>query len=199
MIYDISIPLSEKTEVYPGDRPFVLCKDSSLATGGDFELSSFEMSAHAGTHIDAPCHFCRGGLTIDQIPLDIFFGPAIVIDCQSANQQINADQLSDSLQQPHSRILLKTMAEDKYLTSDAVDLIISSGCKLIGIDQLCLDNPSDSSFPVHHALLSAGVIILECINLNEVPAGRYIYQGAPLNITNAEAAPLRPILISEPK
>ncbi len=196
MIYDISIPLSVNTELYPGDRPFKLSWESELKAGLGFALSSFEMSSHFGTHIDAPSHFIKGGLTIAELPPDIFYGPAIVIDCQGDYKAISSSMIAPFLVYGAStRILIKTMDKDKYLTSDAVDAIISSGCKLLGIDQLCLEEPEDDSFPVHKALLSAGISIIECLDLSRVSSGQYLYSGAPLPIVGAEAAPVRAFLI----
>jgi len=44
------------------------------------ENNDIEQGEHAGTHIDAPAHFIKGGWRVHQIPLEKFSGPAVVID-----------------------------------------------------------------------------------------------------------------------
>lgn len=193
MIYDISVPLSPESELWPGDLPFTLSHHTNIEKSG-YNLTSFQMSSHLGTHIDAPSHFIPDGQTIDQIPLETFFGPAIVIECLEDCPEITSEMLKNSISPPCPRILLKTLSKDKYLTNSAIELIISSDCKLLGINQLCLDKPSTDDFPAHKALMTAGIVILENINLTDVPPGDYIYHGIPLNILGAEAAPVRAII-----
>lgn len=51
-------------------------------TPGGYFYSSYAYSApeHGGTHLDAPIHFSRTGLTADRIPVSQFIGPAVVLD-----------------------------------------------------------------------------------------------------------------------
>jgi kynurenine formamidase len=53
------------------------------------------IGCHIGTHVDAPAHFVRGGLTVDQLPAKHFFGPAIVpgIDVLCPNRRRDADKI----------------------------------------------------------------------------------------------------------
>nr|XP_015912933.1 isatin hydrolase-like [Parasteatoda tepidariorum] len=44
------------------------------------QYEDFSTSTHAGTHMDAPAHFIKGGTTVDEIPAHSFFGKAAVID-----------------------------------------------------------------------------------------------------------------------
>jgi kynurenine formamidase len=55
-------------------------------TPGGWFYSSYAYKApeHGGTHLDAPIHFHKGGLTADQVPLEQFIGPAVVIDVSAA-------------------------------------------------------------------------------------------------------------------
>lgn len=45
-----------------------------------YSANRFRTPEHGGTHIDAPIHFGREGLTLDQIPLDRLLAPAVVLD-----------------------------------------------------------------------------------------------------------------------
>ena len=50
-------------------------------SGGYYYASNrLEMAEHGGTHIDAPIHFAKGGLTLDQIPIERLVGTGVRID-----------------------------------------------------------------------------------------------------------------------
>ena len=56
------------------------------------------MSTHQGTHLDVPFHFYDDGKTLDQMPLDRFYGPATLVDlapgsCLPAKTPITLEML----------------------------------------------------------------------------------------------------------
>ncbi len=196
-IYDISIPISNTTELFPGDHPFYLHHQSKLTDPASCELTWLEMSSHLGTHADAPSHFIAGGKTIDQLDISLFFGPARVIDCTNCQQAISSSDLENYLKDKPVRVILKTGNSNKYLIPAAAEMLIEHKCQLLGIDQMCLEKPSDHKYTIHKTLLNAGLIILESLALEKITAGDYFYAGAPLMLKNAEAAPVRAVLYSK--
>lgn len=76
-IYDISQELFS-CAVHPGDPEPERVIVSSSAAGDLYNLSSFAMCAHNGTHIDAPFHFLHNGKTVDQMDLSHFVGDCYV-------------------------------------------------------------------------------------------------------------------------
>lgn len=68
--------------------------DAEGITPGGFYYSSYQIATpeHGGTHLDAPIHFSKGGLTVDSIPLSSLTGQAVVIDV-SENALENRDYL----------------------------------------------------------------------------------------------------------
>jgi len=58
-----------------------------------FASSAITLGTHAGTHVDAPYHFFADGLTIDQLPLSLCFGPGVVLDVRAAGMRITSDAL----------------------------------------------------------------------------------------------------------
>ena len=42
-----------------------------------------EVSTHTGTHCDAPFHFFADGTTIDQVPLESYVGPGVIVDLRN--------------------------------------------------------------------------------------------------------------------
>ena len=77
---DISVPLKNGMVHWPGDPAF----QSRLAKtlGGDCpcNLTHLDMSAHTGTHMDAPRHFIADGKTMEAMPIDATVGPCRVIE-----------------------------------------------------------------------------------------------------------------------
>jgi len=82
---DVSIRLRHGLIPWPGDAPFELNRVSDLARGDDCTFSTLSMSAHAGTHVDAPLHFVKRGRSVDTLPLEATVGPARVIVIRSSS------------------------------------------------------------------------------------------------------------------
>ena len=81
------------------------------------------------------------------------------------------------------------------LSVDAADWLIRKGVKLVGIDYLSIDAPSNAGLPVHRALLANNVVVVESLNLNQVPEGHYQLVCLPMKIGGSEGAPARVILL----
>ena len=81
-IVDLTHPFDESTVHWPGDQAFSLRNDFDGLIGPDryYYANTLTLSEHVGTHIDAPRHMNRDGLTVDQIPLERLIGPGVVID-----------------------------------------------------------------------------------------------------------------------
>jgi arylformamidase len=205
-IFDVTVPLSPEVPVYPGDPAFVLEPTQEIAKGAPYNLARLSLSTQTGTHVDAPYHFLADGAAVDQLPLEILLGKARVVELPSRErvdrQDLEALDLRDDL-----RILFKTrmsgqmlkpefQAEHVYLTEDAATYLVQAGIKLVGIDYLSFEKPGSLEFPAHHALLSAGVVIVEGLDLSEVEAGEYDLVCLPLRLVGADGAPARVLLRS---
>ena len=188
-IYDISQEVFS-CAVYPGDpRPE---KQSVYSTGaGDlYNLTSFAMCAHNGTHVDAPFHFVHNGKNVDQMDLTCFVG-----DCFVARHKgnITAADAEEILKKSGGaeRILIAGKAT---VTAEAAEVFAAGGIKLLGNEGQTV-GPEDAPMQVHLILLRAEIALLEGIVLDEVPEGRYFLNAAPLNLGGADGAPCRAYLI----
>src|SRR4051794_16638243 len=94
-LVDLSVPLGPGTVVYPGDPEPRLTVHSTIEREG-FNLLSVAMGSQTGTHVDAPYHFDEATARIDEVPLDRFLGPAVVIDASGlpARGRITCDQVA---------------------------------------------------------------------------------------------------------
>ena len=198
MIYDITTPLNSETPVYPGDPPVRIDRLSDVARGDEFTLSRISMSLHAGTHVDAPSHFMPGAANADAIGLDVLIGPAVLVDIPTAGPITPVVLDALSLRPETTRLLLRTpdSPRDTALDARAAEQLVQYGVKLVGIDRQSIAI-ADQESQVHRTLLSAGVVIVESLDLTAPPPGAYRLICLPMKITNAEAAPARAVLVDD--
>ena len=195
-IYDISQEVFS-CQVYPGDPAPEKQVLKSMENGDLYQLTAFRMCTHNGTHIDAPRHFIRDGKTVDEIGPEAFVGMACVAEHQGV---VSADDAAAILkkakeQNPEAakRILLKG---DVEVSLEAAKVFAASGILLLGNEPQSV-GPENAPMAVHLALLSANVILLEGIRLSEVSEGVYFLNAAPLNLSGADGAPCRAVLVAE--
>jgi len=204
-VYDVTVPLATGLPVYPGDPPFEIEPAAALGSA-PFRLSRLSLTTHTGTHVDAPAHFLEGGATIDQLPLEILVGKARVVEIV-ARERIDRSDLEAQDLRDDLRVLLKTrmsgqllrpgyQTDHLYLTKDAAQYLAQAGLKLVGFDYLSVDRHGSVDFPTHAALLGAGVVLIEGLDLSEVEPGEYDLTCLPLRVAGGDGAPARVILRS---
>lgn len=194
-IIDISVEVSNDTEVFSGDTPCELNSDYDISSG--VTLSEIRMNLHTGTHIDAPAHFFKGAERIFDYNINDFMLKVAV--CSVRGMAVSIDDINSlSLCDDVKGVLFKRCAsgsEAFYIEPDAGELLSQRGLKITGIESLSVDRYSLEECPVHKALLSSGCCILECIDLKEVKDGIYTLIAFPLKMKAPDAAPVRAILL----
>jgi arylformamidase len=206
-IYDISVLVWDGLPTWPGDPKLVMNLASSIALGDAANVTHLDMGAHTGTHLDAPFHFDKNGLGIDQLSLDTLIGPCRVFDLTNVTGDITAAALEKCDWRGVTRALFKTRNSrhwaqgdrefDKGFTALAADSaahLIEHGVELVGVDYLSVEAFGSKTHPVHEILLGMGVVIVESLNLSEVPAGDYELIALPVKLKGADGAPARVVL-----
>jgi arylformamidase len=204
-IYDISVPLGEGTPVYEGDPAIEIIQKKSMANGDSMNISQLSMGAHSGTHIDAPFHFRPDGKHIDELDLSIFFGMCQVVIVEAYDGLITKEELSSQVKPGTERLLIKTPNSRLWeksefergfvsLSLEAAEWVVRNGVKLVGIDYLSIEKFHSPDHAVHKALLKNSVVIIEGLNLSEVPPGSYHLISLPLKIKDGDGSPVRAIL-----
>src|SRR6202162_5903978 len=89
-VLDLSYAINDKLVPWPGDEKFFEAKVNASVEKNGYFTRSFWMLEHYGTHLDAPAHFPPGHATVDQIPPNKFFGPAVLLDVRDEAAK-NAD------------------------------------------------------------------------------------------------------------
>ncbi len=204
-LIDISMPLGPGMPAFPGDPLFSTERTHSLDRGDAYNVSRLTMGSHAGTHVDPPVHFVKGGVGIDAVPLERLNGMAQVVDVPSSVTRIEPAHLA-TLPAGTERVLFRTANSARWaraleffgdyvaLGDPAAAMLVSRGVRLVGIDALSIERDPDGQFPVHHRLLSSGVAILEGLLLAEAPTGPQELVCLPLRIRAGDGGPARAAL-----
>jgi len=205
-VYDISVLLGTESINYPGDTPYSRDLMLTIEDSGISNVSKLVMSAHSGTHLDAPLHFIPNAKSIDQYSVQEFILPAQVVSIKD-RESIRPSELENLDIKQGDALLFKTdnsisgrcrsgvFSENfVYLSPEAADFCLERKVSLVGIDYNTIERHGDEAFPVHHKLLGSNILILEGINLKGVPPGRYTLFCFPLKIKGGEASPVRAIL-----
>ncbi|MDO5445989.1 MAG: cyclase family protein [Eubacteriales bacterium] len=194
MIYDISQPLFE-CDVFPGDSRPLKNQVMSMENGELYNLTELSMCVHNGTHVDAPCHFIRGGKGIDRIPLEKFIGPAYVAehdgDVSAQDAEMILKKAAGSGLGAEKKILIKGKTT---VTEEAAEIFAKAGLDLIGNESQTV-GPEDAPMRVHLILLQEEVVLLEGVRLDAVREGAYLLNCAPINLTDTDGSPCRAVLM----
>ena len=208
-IYDISVPISNELPTWPDDPSVQLTVWRSLASGDGVNLSMLNFGAHTGTHVDAPAHFIEGAAKIESLPLDVLIGDAHMIEVPDDLRVINEEFVLAHCTSDTTRVLFKTRnsafwsesepqfhTDFTYLDLNAAQRLVEQGIKLVGIDYLSIEKFDSPRHETHLALLSHDVVIVEGLNLTDVPAGKYELICLPLRLRSSkgDGAPARVVL-----
>ena len=207
-IYDITVSIRPSMPTFPGDPRVNITRVFEISKGNPANVSLIGFGSHTGTHVDPPYHFIEDGIKIDELPLEVLIGEAFVYEVET-DEVITVDHL-EALDIPSStqRLLLKTNNSNLWqesptefrrdyisLEEGAARWIVERGIKLVGVDYLSVGGLKGDGAQVHRTLLSAGVIVVEGLNLAEVEPGRYQLICLPMKIEGGDGAPARVILV----
>lgn len=201
-IYDVSLPIYEGMPVYKNKPEKQPSFDTSQ--NGHVTETRIAMDVHTGTHVDAPLHMVPGGDTIETLPLEKLVRKAKVIDLTNAEGSIKADDLTGKDIQKDDFVLFKTKNswdtefnfEFIYVNQEAAKILAEIGVSGVGIDALGVERAQENH-PTHKQLFQNDVIIIEGLQLKDVPEGEYLMVAAPLKIRGLDASPARIVLIKE--
>jgi len=209
-IYDISLTVTPQLPVWPGDPEVTLERVVKMEDGAHNNVSRLALSAHTGTHVDAPYHFIADGNTIETLDLNVLTGTTFVVETPTGSSLLGkADLIQAGIKPGMTRVLLKTGNSAYWqqpnlpfqegfaaVAPDGAAYLVECGVRLIGIDYLSIA-PFSDSVPTHRILLGARVVILEGVSLSAVQPGQYQLYCLPLKLGGSDGAPARAILIEE--
>ena len=202
---DISVPIRAGMVTFEGDPLVHLDRVMSIADGAVCNTSRLDLGVHSGTHVDAPVHFIDGAAGIETIPLDVLMGPAEVVDATGVDGAFDRAAIERlSIPAGVERILFRSRNSSLWdkstfdrsfaaLTEDGAQALIAMGVRLVGNDYLSIA-PFGNPIPTHVALLAAGVVVVEGLDLRAVTPGSYDLICLPLLIPGSDGGPARAII-----
>jgi arylformamidase len=206
-IYDISVTIDNKAHVWPGDPRVSIQTNHHPADNGSHTVlvTTIRCGSHTGTHVDAPAHMLGpNARTLSDISFDQLIGSARVVE-MTGRTSIGRSDIESQEWDGVERILFKTENSSRwadaefyedfvFLEPEAATLLVARGIRLVGIDYLSIDGYRSPKHPSHFALLSNSVVILEGLNLLNVPPGDYELIALPIKLGGADGAPVRAVL-----
>jgi arylformamidase len=202
---DVTVDLKSGMAHWPGDIDVSVQQVQRISEGAVCNLTRLHMSAHTGTHMDAPLHFVDGAISIDQMPLEATIGPARVLEFD-VPEAIGPEDFAPFNIQPGERILLKTrntarcwetdefVKDFVYISEAGAKYLVDRGVMTVGIDYLSVAGFFKDTVETHVALLAAGIWVIEGLDLRKIAPGNYDLICLPLRRLGAEGAPARAVL-----
>jgi kynurenine formamidase len=209
---DLTHVIEEGMPVWPGEpQPDI---EETMSLGKDIcAVQRIRFSNHLGTHLDAPSHFIKDGITVDRIPLQTLIGKAAILDFtnKKKNDFITGEDLREHMEliESGTRVLIKT-GWDKYfnqetfydgfpcLTLGAAELFASKKLRLLGIDTPSPSPIDDHEQMIHKILLGSGIILLESLkNLTFIEEDECGLIVLPPPFRNFSGSPCRVVALIE--
>lgn len=209
---DLTLEISSKLPSFPGSpRPQFIPWADKRSDGYNLEMIFF--SSHSGTHLDAPYHFIKKGLKIDQIPLNRVITDALLCDIRRGpdvpitRSDIVGFEEKNGKISPGSALIFRTgwsanltrrnyFTRNPGLSATAAKYLLKRKVGLIGIDSPNIDLGKDLKFSAHHVLLKGGILILENLcNLDKIKKTRFRLIVLPLKLKGATGSPVRAVAI----
>lgn len=211
-IIDLSHPISADTQAFPGESAPSLHPAKNITDDG-INSTDVCLTSHSGTHVDAPYHFRTDGTRLDNLPLELFTGPGLVVDVTGREDRspITREDLAPWRAEftPGTIVLVHTGWDTNYrteryfhhpyLTGDAAQLLVDSGVRTVGIDTLSPDETPYGPYPAgdwsaHHTLLGAGGTIIENLRgLDRIDFPNPWISAFPIRLSSGDGAPVRAV------
>lgn len=192
--------------------PVRVSRIMSMTEGAPLNVQEICIASHSGTHIDAPLHALPSGASLDQLPLEAFFGPAVVIPVdRRGGEAIEPGDLASADVRRDDIVLVATGWDrffgdpetyylHPFLSDAAADWLVERRVKMLAMDVLSPDRPMalrDAGFAyyVHRRLLGSGILIAENLR-GAAPLGarRARAYAFPLSYRDGDAGPVRFVL-----
>jgi kynurenine formamidase len=224
-IIDLSQDIYEGMKVYPGHLKTVQFEHATheetaprFEGGFSFQTTGFILNDNGPTHVDSFSHLdpTPGAETIDQMSLDLFYGPAVCLDVTGfqPHTDITAEDL-DRIESEspvevqrgdivlfHTATWNRYVGDKRYLTDfpglgeSAAEWIVQRGVKTFGVDSPTPDNPVSKTYPVHMMCRREHITHYENLaNLDQVVNTRFTFVGFPLKVRGAHGGPTRAVAL----
>lgn len=223
-LIDLSQPIYEGMKVYPGHLKTVTFQHAThdetaprFDSGFSFQTLGFMLNDNGPTHVDSFSHLDPDpdAPTIDEMGLDLFYGPAICLDVSShaPKTDITADDLDAAVAasgltvEAGDMCFFYTATYDRHhdtseylsefpgLGASAAEWIVAKQIKTFGVDSPTPDNPISTTYPIHMMCRREHITHYENLILTEVVNTRFTFVGFPLKVVGAHGGPTRAVAV----
>jgi kynurenine formamidase len=206
-LVDLSHAIVSGMPQWPGDDQSLRVVRHSEHGPSSCESSRVEFGCHIGTHVDAPRHFLAGAGGVDDLPLDRFAGPAVVVrPVPGVGPGPLPAALLDGIDLEGIGFVLFDTGWSRYwgqpryyedwpwLSGELAARLASCGLKGVGLDTPSLDGFNGRR--AHDLCAAAGMVNLENLaNLGELPTRGFSVLALPLKLAATEASPVRAVAL----
>jgi kynurenine formamidase len=226
-LVDLSQDIYQGMMVYPGHLKTVVFdhvthEETALRFDSEFSFQTkgLMINDNGPTHVDSFSHLDPdpAAQTIDQMPLDLFYGPAVCLDVSHvpAKTDITSEHLESAERDagvtvtPGDILLLHTGTFGRYagtpeyltefpgLGESGSKWIAHRGVKTFGVDSPTPDNPASKIYPCHLMCRHNGITHYENLaNLDELIGKRFTFAGFPLKLIGGHGGPTRAVALLE--
>ena len=217
-LIDLTLTLgSDRISLVPG---LVGVETESIQTHETHARSNQKLclATHIGTHVDAPFHFVDGATTVENMPLEKYAGPAILLDLRSVSkgqEPLTIAEITEAGANPESVkdqivVLFTGWAEAEsggprfyghgpYLGTDTAGYLADCGANAVAVD-FPIDKHPDTplstikDFPVHRLLLGQNIPLIEnLVNLDKLVGKQFELWALPLKLKGGDGAATRAV------
>lgn len=204
---DLTHTISPVMPVYPGTEPPVFTTGCSLEEIGFLE-KKITLYSHTGTHVDAPAHLLKGRKTLDMLPIDHFYGPALLLNFDKVSTKTieikDLEPYRDSIKEIDFLLLhtgwSRYWGSDRYFThfpvlsTEAAHWLSDFPLKGLGLDTISADPADSKEYFVHKVLLEKDIIIIENLaHLADLPDEQFQFSCFPMSFEDADGSPVRAV------
>ena len=194
------MPVREGMVHWPGDPEVKLERVQSIAKGDEANLTRIDMSAHTGTHMDAPLHFFEDDPGMEAFPLEIGMGRRARDRHRGQGAHRPWAPRGPGYRERGAGPVRTVNSERAwwerdfdpdfvYVSYEAAELLGEIGVALVGVDYLSVGGPGNEGGDVHRALLGAGAWVVEGLDLSAVEPGDYELICLPIKLVGSDGAP----------
>ena len=176
------------------------------------------LATHIGTHVDAPYHFHADGTTVENMPLDRYMGPALLLDLRAVARgltPLSVEDLRNAGGTPEAvkdKIVVlftgwaaaesggvRFYSQGPYLSNEGAAYLADNGVNAVSVDfPIDKHPPSPQStihdFPVHRLLLGRGIPLIEnLINLDQLVGREFELWALPIKLKDGDGAAARAV------
>ncbi|MFC1824622.1 cyclase family protein [Thermodesulfobacteriota bacterium] len=206
-LIDLTHSISPTMPVYPGTEPPAFITGCSINETGFLE-KKITFYSHTGTHIDAPAHLIKGLKTLDLLPIEHFYGTALLLNFDKIKPKTigvkELDPYHDKIELVEFLLIHTGWSQywgtEKYfsdypvLSLEAANWLNRFGLNGFGLDTISADKADTQDYPVHKALLKNNTVVIENLkNLEDLPCNQFKFSCFPLSFEDADGSPVRAV------